>query len=68
MEAGFRKLESEVAVQKRIHAQSIENAKADLDKARLDLKTIPVLGTMDAERLRLAAEEAEARHKQLLPK
>lgn len=46
--------------------QKIRQAKADLDKARLDLKTIPVLGTMDAERLRLAAEAAEARYKQYL--
>ncbi len=46
--------------------QKIRQAKADLDKAKLDLKTIPVLGTIEAERLRLAAEAAESRYKQYL--
>ncbi|HYO82757.1 MAG TPA: HlyD family efflux transporter periplasmic adaptor subunit, partial [Bryobacteraceae bacterium] len=66
MEASFRKLQAEVEVQKKAHQQSIENARSALDKARLDLKTIPVMGTIDTERLKLTAEEAEARYKQLL--
>ena len=37
-----------------------------LKRPSLDVKTIPVLGAIDAERIRLAAEEAEARYKQLL--
>lgn len=48
------------------HEQLIHGAKADLDKALLDLKTIPVLSEMDAERMRLAADEAKARYQQLL--
>jgi multidrug efflux pump subunit AcrA (membrane-fusion protein) len=66
MDASFVKLKAEVEVQRKTHALSIENAKADLEKAQLDIKTIPVLGAIDAERTRLAAEEAQARYKQLL--
>jgi len=66
MDASFAKLKAEVEVQRRAHAQSVENAKAALDQATLDLKTIPVLGAIEAERTRLAAEEANAKYKQLL--
>jgi hypothetical protein len=66
MEASFKKLAAELDVQRKLHAQSIENAKAALEQARLDVKMMPVLGRMDAERVRLAEEEAEARYNQLL--
>ena len=60
MEASFRKLEAEIGVQKKIRLINIANAKAALDRAQLDLKTIPVMGQIDTERLKLAAEEAKA--------
>ena len=66
IEASIRKMKAELEVSRNSHAQTIENAKAALEKAKLDVKTIPVLGAIDAERTRLAAEEAEARYKQLL--
>jgi multidrug resistance efflux pump len=66
MEASVRKLKADLDVAKQAHAQTIESAKAQLEKARLDLKTTPVLGQIDAERTRLAVEEAEAQYKQLL--
>lgn len=66
MESSFKKLQAEVAVQLKAHAQSIDTQKATLDKARLDLKTLPVMGAIDTERIKLAAEEADAKHKQLL--
>jgi multidrug efflux pump subunit AcrA (membrane-fusion protein) len=66
LEASIRKMKAELEVSRNAHAQTIENAKAALEKAKLDVKTIPVLGAIDAERTRLAAEEAEARYKQLL--
>jgi biotin carboxyl carrier protein len=66
MEASMRKMKADLDVTRNSHAQSIENAKAALEKARLDMKTIPVLSQIDAERVRLAAEEAEAQYKQLL--
>ncbi len=37
-----------------------------MEKARLDLKTIPVLSAIDTEKLKLAFEAAQAQHKQLL--
>lgn len=51
---------------KRLTSRTIASAKADLDKALLDMKTVPVLSAMDAERRRLALEEAQARYKQIL--
>jgi HlyD family secretion protein len=66
LEASIRKMKAELEVSRNAHAQTIENAKAALEKAKLDVKTIPVLGAIEAERTRLAAEEAEARYKQLL--
>jgi multidrug resistance efflux pump len=65
-EASLIKLKAEIDVGRKAHQQTIATAKAELDKARLDLKTTPVLGAIEAERLRLAAEEAEAKYKQLL--
>jgi multidrug efflux pump subunit AcrA (membrane-fusion protein) len=65
-EASFRQLQANLEVSKKAHTQTIEVAKADLDKALLDMKTLPVLSAMDAERRRLALEEAQARYKQLL--
>ncbi len=60
------KLKAELAVALKAHEQTVGVAKADLDKAELDMKTIPVLGVMDAERLKLARDQAEAHYKQLL--
>ncbi len=48
------------------HNQNVEKAKGALDKAKLDMKTLPVLSTIDAERVKLMLEEAEAQYKQQL--
>lgn len=48
------------------HDQSIAAAKGAVEKAKLDLKTVPVRGAIEAERFKLALEEAEAQYKQLL--
>lgn len=66
MDASFIKLKAEVEAQKRARKQTLDNAKAALDQAELDLKTIPVLGAIEAEGVRLAAEEAQAHYKELL--
>jgi len=47
------------------HAQAVRSAKADWDKAVLDLKTTPVLNPIDAEKLQLAMEQAEASYREL---
>jgi len=66
VEAGMRILQSDLDVEKKAHTQLIEATKADLDKALIDLKTLPVQSDIDAEKLKLTAQEADARHKQLL--
>jgi multidrug efflux pump subunit AcrA (membrane-fusion protein) len=65
-EASVTKLKAEMVVARKAHEQAIAAAKADFDKAQLDMKTTPVLGTIDAERLKLALEEADAKYKQVL--
>ncbi|MEP6534614.1 MAG: HlyD family efflux transporter periplasmic adaptor subunit [Bryobacteraceae bacterium] len=65
-EASLTKLKAEMAVARNTHDQAIAAAKADFEKAKLDVKTIPVLGAIDAERVKLALEEAEAQYKQVL--
>jgi multidrug efflux pump subunit AcrA (membrane-fusion protein) len=65
-EASVQKLKAELDVERKIHQQSVDVAKAALDKARLDMKTAPVRSDIDTERLKLALEEAEARYKELL--
>jgi len=66
MEAGVRALKADLEISRESHRQTVANAKADLEKARLDVKTIPVLGAIEAEKMKLAAEEAEAQYKQVL--
>ncbi|MEZ5401640.1 MAG: efflux RND transporter periplasmic adaptor subunit [Bryobacteraceae bacterium] len=64
-DSNFKKLLSELELTKKAHDQTIDVAKANFEKAQLDMKTLPVLGAMDAERRRLALEEAEAQLKQV---
>jgi len=66
VEAGMRILEADLEVERKAHQQSIESAKAALEKAQIDLKTVPVQSAIVTERLRLIAEHAEAKYKQLL--
>ncbi|MDW8355814.1 MAG: HlyD family efflux transporter periplasmic adaptor subunit [Bryobacterales bacterium] len=65
-EATIKSIRAQLEVLKDAHDHSIRVAKANLDKALLDLKTTPVRSANASEILRLNAEEAEAIHKQLL--
>lgn len=65
-ELNIKRLEAELEVSRKAHEQSILVAKGDVEKARLDLKTVPVRSAIETERFKLALEEAEARYKQLL--
>jgi HlyD family secretion protein len=65
-EASLRKLRADLEVTRRAHDQSITKAKGLLDKAQLDMKTLPVLSDMDVVRTKLAVEEAEQRYKEVL--
>lgn len=64
-DASYRKLLAELEVGKKAKLLDIEKARVVMDKAKLDLKTAPVLGEMDVERLKLAFESAEANYKML---
>ncbi len=64
-EASMRRFHAELEVARKAHEHAIRVAKSELDKARLDLKTIPVRSAIQTETLKLAAEEAEARHGQI---
>ncbi len=65
-QANVKKLRADLDVYREAHRQTIATAKAALEKAKLDIKTTPVRGAIDAERLKLALDEAEAQYKQLL--
>lgn len=65
-EASFKKLQAELNVAAKAHRQTIDAAKGDLDKAKLTMKTAPVMGAIETERAKLALEEAQARYDQLL--
>ena len=65
-EANIKKLEANLAVNKEAHEQQIRVARANVDKAHLDLKTIEVRSAIESERFKLALEEAQAQHKSYL--
>jgi HlyD family secretion protein len=62
----IKKMMANLAATKEAHDQSIRTAKADWDRAILDLKTEKVRSAIDAEKYKLAVEEAELKYKQLL--
>lgn len=65
-ELNVKKMVANLEVTRKSHEQQILIAKSDVDKAKLDLKTIPVRSVIDIERLKLQLEEAEAKYNQLL--
>lgn len=64
-EANLAKKVADLKVEWETFEQSLLVAKATRDKANLDLKTAEVKSDIEAEILKLASEEAEARYKQL---
>lgn len=65
-EASLKSRIADLEVTRKAHDQLVSSTKANLEKARLDIKTTPVLSAIDAERLKLALSEAEAHYKQIL--
>lgn len=61
-----RKRKSEQDIDRENLNQNLRVAKAAMDKAKLDLGAAETRTTIDQELLKLAAEEAEAKYKQLL--
>jgi HlyD family secretion protein len=66
LENSIKKMMANLAATKEAHDQSVRSAKADWDRAVLDLKTEKVRSAIDAEKFKLAVEEAELKYKQLL--
>jgi multidrug efflux pump subunit AcrA (membrane-fusion protein) len=62
----IEKRKSEQAVELETLLQQVRVAKADLDKAKLDLGAAEIRASIDQEILKLAVEEAEATYKELL--
>lgn len=62
----IKKMMANLAATKEAHDQSVRTAKADWDRAVLDLKTEKVRSAIDAEKFKLSVEEAETKYKQLL--
>jgi HlyD family secretion protein len=66
LENSIKKMTANLAATKEAHDQTVRSAKADWDKALLDLKTADVRSKIDAEKYKLAVEEADAKYKQLV--
>ncbi|MFB3778430.1 MAG: efflux RND transporter periplasmic adaptor subunit [Bryobacteraceae bacterium] len=64
-QASLESVQAQLQMLEKKHNQTVKEALADVDKARLDLKTMPVRSAIDAERYRLTLEEAEAAYQQV---
>jgi len=64
-EADFRKQIAELQITRKTYEQQVLTAQNAVEKAELDVKTIPVRSAIDSERIRLALEEAKANLKQM---
>jgi len=62
----IRKMIANLAAAKETHEQQVRAARANWQMALLDLKTTKVRSEIDAEKLRLTAEEAELTYQRLL--
>ena len=56
-EANIKQKKANLAVSREAHDQQVRIAKSDMEKAKLDLQTLEVVSDIDAEKLKLAAEE-----------
>jgi len=65
-ETSHENLRVQIEANQKGHVQIVQRAKADLDKAQLDVKTTPVRSAIDAEFLKLAEQQAAAGYKQVL--
>jgi HlyD family secretion protein len=61
-----RKMIANLAAIRDAHDQTVLTAKANWDKAVLDLQTAPIRSAIDAEKYKLSAEQTEATYKQLV--
>jgi HlyD family secretion protein len=66
LENSIKKMMANLASTKEAHDQDVRTAKSAWEKAVLDLKTEKVRSAIDAEKFKLAVEEAETKYKQLV--
>jgi HlyD family secretion protein len=66
LENTIKKQLANLASTKEAHDQSVRSAKAEWDRAILDLKTANVRSAIDAEKYKLSVEETETKYKQLI--
>lgn len=59
-ERTLRSLDAQIDVARKSYQQTLEQARAAVEKAKLDIRTIPVRSVIDSEILRLSLEQAEA--------
>ena len=64
-EASLRRQVADLAVARKAKEQQLLAAKGAYEKAKYDMRTIPVLSALDIERTKLALEETEAKYKQI---
>jgi HlyD family secretion protein len=65
LKSSIRKMIANLAASKEEHEQKVRTAWANWQKALLDVKTVAVRSSIDAEKLRLSAEEGELTYRQL---
>lgn len=66
LDNSIKKMVATLAATKEAHDQTVRSAKADWEKAVLDLKTADIRSAIDAEKFTLAVEEDDAKYKQLV--
>ena len=64
-EASLNSLKATLAYSKESMAQQVRSAKADWDKAKLDLQTAPIRSKIDAEKYQIAVDEAKEAYDEL---
>jgi len=64
-EANIVKLKADQGVTRYAQNQLVASAKADWDKAQLDLQTIPVRSAIESEEFKLAEQESAAHYKEI---
>src|SRR5438874_10222337 len=65
-EANIVKLNADQGVKRYAQTQLVESAKADWEKAKLDLQTIPVRSSIEGDEFKLAEQEAGAHYREVL--
>jgi multidrug efflux pump subunit AcrA (membrane-fusion protein) len=65
-ETNLRALDAEIEAARKAREQQIAQARAAVERAKLDIKTTPVRSQIQAETLKLALEEAESNLKEVL--